>query len=293
MLVGYARVSTEDQDNTAQRRQLLEAGCEVIFEDKASGASRDRPQLAAALAKVRRGDTLVIVRIDRLARSLSHLLSVVEGLQRRGAYFRSITDPIDTASPQGMLMAQLLGAVAEFERTLIRERTKAGVRSAIARGRRPGNPKMRSRDPEAIAMLRATLADRYIEELEATRHNWLPTVERLRPMLPWKAVVRQLSGRSDVGRTFTERTLVKACHALVGRGLASRHVLGRSPTKPINDRVARLLADRVRAQPGEPLRRLAIWLSEDLREPTPRGGYHWSPEGVRRELEKAKRMKLI
>jgi hypothetical protein len=123
-LIGYARVSTDEQDTFAQLGELQRVGCATIFEDRASGASRSRPKLASALAAVGQGDTLVVVRIDRLARSLSHLLEMVEGLRAKGAYFRSINDPIDTSSPQGMLMTQMLGAFAEFERALIRERSR-------------------------------------------------------------------------------------------------------------------------------------------------------------------------
>lgn len=93
------------------------------------------------------GDTLVVARLDRLARSLSHLLELTEGLRAKGAHFRSLADPFDTSSPQGVLMMQMLGAFAEFERTLIRERTRAGIAAAVARGARPGNPRLRDRDP--------------------------------------------------------------------------------------------------------------------------------------------------
>jgi DNA invertase Pin-like site-specific DNA recombinase len=131
-LIGYARVSTDEQDTSAQLGELQRVGCATIFEDRASGGSRSRPKLASALAAVGQGDTLVVVRIDRLARSLSHLLEMVEGLRAKGAYFRSINDPIDTSSPQGMLMTQMLGAFAEFERALIRGRTLASKRQLPA-----------------------------------------------------------------------------------------------------------------------------------------------------------------
>src|SRR3546814_5238792 len=107
----------------------------MIFGDKASGANRERPNLARALDRVGKDDTLLVVRIDRLARSLSHLLEIVETLRAKGAYFRSINDPIDTSSAQGMLMTQMLGAFAEFERALIRERTRAGIKAAVEIGR--------------------------------------------------------------------------------------------------------------------------------------------------------------
>ena len=126
-LIGYARVSTEDQTPLPQSEALQTAGCVEIFEEHASGGNRARPVLARLLERISKGDTLVVVRIDRLARSLSHLLEVIERLEAKGAFFRSIQDPIDTGSPQGKFTLQVLGAAAEFERALIRERTKADL----------------------------------------------------------------------------------------------------------------------------------------------------------------------
>jgi DNA invertase Pin-like site-specific DNA recombinase len=115
-LIGHARVSAEDQITDRQLDELRAAGCADVFEEHASGGDRDRPILAQALARVRAGDTLVVVSLDRLARSLSHLLVVIEGLQARGAFFRSLRDPVDTASPQGLFTLQVLGAAAQLER---------------------------------------------------------------------------------------------------------------------------------------------------------------------------------
>ena len=129
-LIGYARVSTDDQTPLPQAQALRAAGCSVIREEHGSGGNRARPVLTSVLNGIRKGDTLVVVRIDRLARSLSHLLEIIEQLEAKGAFFRSIEDPIDTASPQGKFTLQVLGAAAEFERALIRERTKAGLASA-------------------------------------------------------------------------------------------------------------------------------------------------------------------
>ena len=292
-IIGYARVSTDEQDTSAQRDALHRDGCAVIFEDKASGGSRDRPNLARALARVGLGDTLLVVRIDRLARSLAHLLEIVETLRAKGGYFRSITDPIDTASPQGMLMTQMLGAFAEFERALIRERTRAGLKAAVARGAKPGNPKMRARDPVAISDIRFSHNERHLNELLDGRHRWLPTVERLRPHLPWGVVVRQIRAISPPVRSFTERTLVKACRTLVKAGYADASILDPAPRLPPDTRVARLVADRLRTHPDSSLRAIASWLSRDLREPTPRGGLAWSPEGVRRVITQARALRLI
>ena len=287
-LIGYARVSTDEQDTSAQLDALREEGCSVVLEDTASGGSRDRPNLARAIEQVGRGDTLLVVRIDRLARSLSHLLEIVEALRAKGAFFRSINDPIDTSSAQGMLMTQMLGAFAEFERALIRERTRAGLKAAVARGAKPGNPKMRARDPTAIADIRYSLKERHLNELLDNRHRWLPTVVRLRPHLPWALVVRQIRAITPPVRSFTERTLVKACRTLAKAGYADASILEPAPRLPPDTRVALLVADRIRTHPDATLRDIATWLSRDLREPTPRGGLSWSPEGVRRVIAQAR-----
>src|SRR3981081_1409648 len=148
-LVGYARVSTEEQGTDPQRDELHAAGCVTVREEHASGADRSRPVLASLLRDIRPGETLVVVRLDRLARSVSHLLAVIEELEARGAHFRSLHDPIDTTTPQGMFSLQVLGAVAQLERALIAERTKAGLNAARARGRIGGNPGRPGEDPFA------------------------------------------------------------------------------------------------------------------------------------------------
>lgn len=132
--MGYARVSTLDQNPALQQAALEKAGCERIFTDTASGARTDRPQLAAALAYVRSGDTLVVWKLDRLGRSLSHLIETVKLLRERGVEFISLTERIDTTTPGGKLVFHIFGAIAEFERDLIRERTNAGLAAARARG---------------------------------------------------------------------------------------------------------------------------------------------------------------
>lgn len=139
-LVGYARVSTADQDPALQVRALEAAGCSRVFIDQASGAVRDRPQLAEALRYVRPGDVLVVWKLDRLGRSLRHLLDVVADLGGRDVGFRSLTEQLDTTTPAGRMLFAVVGALAEFERDLIRERTLAGLAAARANGRRGGRP---------------------------------------------------------------------------------------------------------------------------------------------------------
>lgn len=141
MLVGYARVSTQDQNAELQRVALKEAGCKRVFEETASGAQRDRPQLLAALDFMRSDDTLVVWKLDRLARSLKQLMETVEAMGDRGAHFRSLTESIDTSTSNGRLVFHVFGALAEFERGLIRERTLAGLAVARSRGRVGGRPR--------------------------------------------------------------------------------------------------------------------------------------------------------
>jgi DNA invertase Pin-like site-specific DNA recombinase len=136
--IGYARVSTQDQDPALQLDALRAAGCVRTFEDRASGARADRPGLRQALDHVRDGDVLVVWKLDRLGRSLPHLIETVSRLEQRGVGFRSITEAIDTTTSSGRLVFHLFGALGQFERDLIRERTRAGLDAAAARGRKGG-----------------------------------------------------------------------------------------------------------------------------------------------------------
>lgn len=136
--IGYARVSTVDQDTALQLDALAVAGCVKVFEDHASGAHADRAGLRQALDYVRDGDVLIVWKLDRLGRSLRHLIETVAMLEKRGVGFRSITEAIDTTTPGGRLVFHLFGALGQFERDLIQERTRAGLAAAAARGRKGG-----------------------------------------------------------------------------------------------------------------------------------------------------------
>ncbi len=140
MKIGYARVSTLDQNLSLQRDALARAGCGRILEDAATGAAAERPGLRQALDLLREGDTLVVWRLDRLGRSLRHLIGLVGELGERGVGFASLTEHIDTTTPAGRLTFHIFGALAEFERGLVRERTMAGLAAARARGRLGGRP---------------------------------------------------------------------------------------------------------------------------------------------------------
>jgi DNA invertase Pin-like site-specific DNA recombinase len=136
MLIGYARVSwVEQQDTRAQIKVLKEAGCKRIFEESASGGRWDRPELHRALDQLREGDVLVVWKLDRLSRSLKDLLNILEKINDAGAGFRSLTEHIDTTSSAGRMMLQMIGEFAEFERSMVRERTRLGLQVARERGR--------------------------------------------------------------------------------------------------------------------------------------------------------------
>ena len=153
--IGYVRVSTAVQDGALQRDALANAGCVRFFEDKASGAKSDRPGLNEALAYVREGDVLVVWKLDRLGRSLPHLIETVNTLGRRGVGFKSLTEGVDTSTSNGRLVFHIFGALAEFERDLIRERTGAGL--TAARGRKGGRKAVIT--PEKLARAKALIAE--------------------------------------------------------------------------------------------------------------------------------------
>lgn len=160
MRIGYARVSTKDQNLELQLDALAKAGCEIVFQEKVSGVKADRPELARMLGQLRQGDVVCIYKLDRLGRSLKNLLELVADFESRGVGLKSMTDAIDTTTPQGRLILNIFGSLAEFERDLIRERTRAGLEAARARGRKGG----RRRGLSAEAKKKAMLAEVYYRE---------------------------------------------------------------------------------------------------------------------------------
>ena len=182
MLVGYARVSTSQQDTALQIDALKAAGCERIFEEKASGAQRDRPQLKAALEFMRSEiDTLVCYRLDRVARSLSQLILTVEDLEARGIGFKSLNEQIDTTSAGGKLVFHIFASLAQYEKSLIKSRTMAGLEAARARGRIGGRPKLINDDKLKVAKTLLANSDmtvtdiaKQIEVSPATLYRYLP-----------------------------------------------------------------------------------------------------------------------
>jgi DNA invertase Pin-like site-specific DNA recombinase len=168
-LFGYARVSTTDQSPDLQLDALKEAGCNRVFTDQASGAVDGRPELKRLFDQLRPGDKLVVWRLDRLGRNLRHLIESVQELERMGVGFSSLQESIDTSTPAGKLVFHVFGALAEFERELIRERTKAGLAAARARGRRGGRPTVMTSKKVEIAR----------EMYESKRHTLAAIAETL------------------------------------------------------------------------------------------------------------------
>jgi len=199
MQIGYARVSTKDQNFDLQIDALRKAGCEKVFQEVVSGAKAERPVLAGLLRELRPGDILVIWKLDRLGRSLRHLVELAGTLMEQDVGLRSLNDPIDTTTPQGRLAFNLFASLAEFERDLIRERTQAGLTAARARGRKGGRPKGLHPQAERTACAAETLyreqrlsVREIAEELgiakstlyEYLRHRGVPIGGRPRPVDP-------------------------------------------------------------------------------------------------------------
>jgi len=161
MLIGYARVSTHEQNLDLQRDALRKAGVNAnnLYTDKSTGTKAERPGLAEALSHLREGDTLVVWRLDRLGRSLKHLIETITALHAHGVAFQSITENIDTSNATGNLVFHIFGALAEFERNLITERTMAGVAAARARGRKGGRPPLNTAASK-VAMAKKLYADK-------------------------------------------------------------------------------------------------------------------------------------
>ncbi|BBP45251.1 invertase [Thiosulfatimonas sediminis] len=169
MIIGYARVSTQDQNLELQLDALIAAaGCEQTFQEKITGKKKERPELNICLKTLRAGDVLVVWKLDRLARSLKDLVEIISELESKGVGFKSITESIDTTSPSGKLIFHIFGALAEFEHSLIRERTLEGLKAARARGRKGGRkPAMTGQDVKKAA---AMLKDPMITKTEVAEH---------------------------------------------------------------------------------------------------------------------------
>jgi DNA invertase Pin-like site-specific DNA recombinase len=287
-LIGYARVSTEDQVTDAQINELKAAGCAIIHQEHGSGASRARPVLSRLLREIRKDEVLVVVRLDRLARSVGHLLEVIEDLESKGAHFRSLRDPIDTSTPQGMFSLQVLGAVAQLERSLISERTKAGIKAAKAKGKKSGNPGLREGQPEAIRKTAFARDKVYLGDLLTAVDTFLPTVRQMRPHHSWEDVVQVLNAR---GQRWTVERLRRAVRRLVRERMADPILLEKAPRRSPDDRLMTLIAGIAMAGPTLSLRDIGAQL-EQMRERTPRGGLEWKASSVQAQLDRARKAGL-
>jgi DNA invertase Pin-like site-specific DNA recombinase len=285
-LIGYARVSPDDQFNDTQVDELRAAGCGRIHHEQGSGASSARPVLARLLVDLAAGDVLVIVSLDRLARSVSHLLDVIENLQMRGVHFRSLHDPIDTSTPQGILALQVLGSVVRLERAVLVERTKSGMKAAKARGKIAGNPGLRERRPEAIRAISLARERAYLEDLIASAPTWLPMVRQLRPQHSWENVVLILNRQ---GQDWTVERLRRAVHRMAREKLVEPDLIARSPRRPPEHYLAQVVARIAIAEPDLSLRGIAARLDEMNERPS-RGGRKWQPSSVRALLDDARRL---
>jgi DNA invertase Pin-like site-specific DNA recombinase len=220
MKIGYARVSTTDQTLAPQTDVLTEARCEKLFTDIASGARTHRPGLDKAVEFCREGDTLVVWKLDRMGRSMSHLIEIIQQLETRGVGFQSLTENIDTATPGGRLIFHLFGALAEFERDLIRERVQAGLKSARARGRKGGRPPV----PEEIqSMAKALIADKSLSVKQicdrlgiakSTFNNMLVLIHNPPYLFHW------VSSKTDQNAVGSEKPLLGKV------GVAARNKIG-------------------------------------------------------------------
>jgi len=183
VLIGYARVSTGDQNLDLQKNALIRAECELIFEDKASGKHVRRPGLKQAIRRSREGDTLVVWKLDRLGRSVRDLITLVSDLQSRGVHFRSLTDSIDTSTPAGRFFFHVMSALAEMERELIIERTRAGLVAARAKGRIGGRKRVMTE--EAVGRAQRMLANGASRQQIAEIYNvGVKTIYKYLPVAP-------------------------------------------------------------------------------------------------------------
>ena len=195
--------------------------------------------LAKLLREIKAGDVL--------ARSVSHRLQVIEQLEEKGAHFRSLNDPIDTPTPQGMFSLQVLGAVAQLERTLISERTKAGIKAAKARGKLPGNPGFRELRPDALAKASRARERSHLADLTTTMSSWLPIVQRMRPDHPWEDVARSLN--RETGRNGRLIAFAVRSNGWCARDWLIAALIVPSPRRTPQDRLMSLITGIANANP--------------------------------------------
>jgi DNA invertase Pin-like site-specific DNA recombinase len=192
MLLGYARVSTDQQDHALQLDALRAAGCHKVFIETGSGSRSDRPELAKLMEIARDGDTVVCWRLDRIGRSLRHLIEMAERLQQRNVAFRSLTENIDTSTPSGRFLFNILGALGQMEREIIVERTRAGLVAAASRGRRGGRPA--ALDEAKIRAAKAMLASGNMSAIEVAQQVGCAPSTLYRHLPGGRSGIEQMAG---------------------------------------------------------------------------------------------------
>lgn len=283
-LIGYARVSTADQNTDTQRDLLLAQGCELVFTDVASGGTRERPGLNDALEALRPGDTLLFTRLDRIARSLTNLLEIAKSVQDRGADFRALNDHFDISSSQGRLMMQMLGSFAEFERAIIKERTRAGMAAAKGRGAKIGNPAFHSRDPVQLALMRAQRADTILQRSRDALRPHLRLIRQLRPATPWKTVLAQINANRPEGDRLHMTTFKAHLRRLARAGDIEAAVSGRAMGESADAALA-MTRDRLLRDKQASFHDIATMLNEEGLKPS--RANQWTADRLRRALKRA------
>ena len=270
--IGYARVSTSDQNLAIQIDELAKAGCTRIVEEVGSGGDDSRPLLAQLLAEIEPGDILVVVRLDRIARSLKHLLDILDVLKGRGAFFRALADPVDTSSPTGRLVTQVIGAVAEFELSLIKERTSAGVQRAMREGKVCWNPNIRKgkKSPEKVEAGKRKARQK--ADLSVLKRV-APAITLLRPALPWQDVVRVVEALYPIKTSIAR--LERLAAVGVREKVLSAKVLEAKQRLNRKWRLAYLVRAIDRLAPEGAVKDIidTLW---KMQEPSPTGGRKWT-----------------
>jgi DNA invertase Pin-like site-specific DNA recombinase len=283
--IGYARVSTDDLHGKAQKAALEAVPCDLVFFEQESGANRERPELARTLRALRAGDTLVVARLERLGRSLIHLLHIMEDLEARGIAFRSLAEGFDMRTAEGQLMMQQLGAFAEFERKRITARINSGIAAARNRGVVFGNPRLKAGDKDTIKKIVLARDETHVTQLIDSMDAFIPTVLRLRPAKPWPDVAEAVSRATGV--IWTVERLMRSVRRLVGEGIVDRKVLAKAP-RPLRRRseeLALLVQGLALTNPSLSLRGIGGQL-EAMKIRTPAGKPSWTAASVAHLLKK-------
>jgi DNA invertase Pin-like site-specific DNA recombinase len=283
--IGYARVSTDDLHGKAQKAALEAVPCDLVFFEQESGANRERPELARTLRALQPGDTLVVARLERLGRSLIHLLHIMEDLEARGIAFRSLAEGFDMRTAEGRPLMQQLGAFAEFERKRITGRINSGIAAAKKRGVVFGNPRLKAGDKATIKKIVLARDETHVTHLIDTMDTFIPTVLQLRPATRWPEVAEAVS--QTTGVTWTVERLMRSVRRLVGEGMVDRKVLAKAPRprRRRSEELALLVQGLALTNPGLSLRGIGGQL-EAMKIQTPAGKPTWTAASVAHLLKK-------